>query len=79
MKPGEVITFWTIYQRPIDLHHSVFAMRRWTLDSDGEGKPSLGFLTADTLPELRDLLPPGCYPMGRTMSDDPKIIEVWMK
>lgn len=67
---------WTVYDHPLD-YPDYFVARKSVV---GASMTTLTheMLTADTLDELRALLPPGLYRVHRFVQDDPKIMEVWL-
>ena len=66
------MNIWTVYYSPAD-YPGKFVARRWILDM-----PTTDVLVDDTLPALRERLPPGLYRMNRNPQDDPVIIETWI-
>lgn len=66
------MNLWVIYKSPKDFPGKYVA-RRWWLDS-----PTGQFLVADSLDDLRAMLPTGLDPIGRMPGDDPVIVEVWI-
>ena len=68
----EIFLLWTVYDHPPD-YPDHFVAR---LFADGV-ETNVGFL-ADTLEALRDKLPPGLYPLARSPSDPPSIVETWL-
>lgn len=72
------ITMYTIYDHPSD-YPNVFVARRWVIPRDNTpAYPELDVLTADTLDELRQKMPPDFTCIRRDANDDPKIVEVWL-
>lgn len=70
------LTGWTIYDHPRDYPHH-FVARRW-IAVEGSVVPTDDMFVADTLREVRRLLPPGLICFPRMPSDDIKIVECWM-
>jgi hypothetical protein len=66
------LKMWVIYGNPTD-HPSKFVARLWLTD-----KPTDTLLIADSLEEVRWMLPPGLVCLARDPNDDPKIVEVWL-
>lgn len=72
-----VLDMFVLYDRPFDAPNH-FVARRWfvvrgQLDSvPGESKQ------AETLADVRALLPVGKHRLDRHLNDDPKIVEVWV-
>jgi hypothetical protein len=72
----EFLHIWTVYDHPTD-QPDCYVARLWII-GDGQIKSSNDMFTADTLDELRRLLPPGLNRLDRFDQDDPKIVEVWL-
>ena len=70
------LEIWTIYDHPLDYPDS-FVARKAVVGASATTMTHEMF-TADTLDELRALLPPGLYRVHRFAQDDPKIVEVWL-
>jgi len=70
------LEMWTVYDHPLDYPES-FVARKIVI---GASMTTLTheMFTADTLDELRELLPPGLYRVHRFEQDDPMIVEVWL-
>ena len=62
---------WVIYDHPKD-HPGKFVARLFIWD-----KPTDNMKTADSIEEIRQLLPEGLFPTDRFVFDDPCIREVW--
>jgi hypothetical protein len=73
---NDKLEMWTIYQYPSD-YPGDFVARKQVIGA-GVVIQSDDMFTADTLDEIRKLLPRGLVRMMRHPNDDPKIIEVWM-
>jgi hypothetical protein len=67
---------WTIYDHPRD-YPDAFVARRWVAIR-GTVIPTNDMFVANSLNELRALLPPGLVLFPRFDGDDPNIVEVWM-
>jgi hypothetical protein len=62
---------WTIYKHPRDYpEHYVARLWLW-------GDPTERVLTAETLEEIRTLIPRGLVRLNRMPDDDPAIVETW--
>lgn len=70
------LSMWTVYDHPRD-YPDVFVARRFEI-TRGLSGPTNDMFTADTLDELRRLLPPGLFCLLREPDDDPKIVETWI-
>lgn len=71
-----MMEIWTIYDHPLDYPES-FVVRKSIVGVNTITHTAEMF-TADTLDEVRALLPPGLYRITRYEQDDPKIVEVWL-
>jgi len=69
------LDMWTIYHKPDD-YPDEFVARRWEILIDITATNDM--FVADTLEELRALLPPGLVCLHRQPLDDPRIVEVWL-
>jgi hypothetical protein len=67
---------WTVYDHPSD-YPDGFVARRWIATTHAV-LPTGEMFVADTLNEIRDLLPPGLTMFPRMEEDDPVILEVWL-
>lgn len=65
------LSIWVVYDNPTD-YPGRFVARKWKGDT---ATPELHL--ADTLDELRQLLPAGLCRLPRFAIDDPKIVETW--
>jgi hypothetical protein len=72
----EFLRMWTLYDHPKDQPDNYVA-RLW-LVGDGRIIPTNDMFVADTLEELRLLLPPELSCLPRTPEDDPVIVETWL-
>jgi hypothetical protein len=70
--PPRSFDIWTIYYNTSD-HPGMYVARRFDVDV-----PTSDMFVADTLDEVRALLPPGLYCLPRNVKDDPVIVEVWV-
>lgn len=70
------LEMWTVYDHPLDYPES-FVARKCIVDRRGIVHSDKMF-KADTLDELRALLPAGLYRIHRYEQDDPMIVEVWL-
>lgn len=74
---SDALTGWTIYRSPRD-YPGQFVARRWIVPTGGDLMATNEMFTADTLNELRQLLPLGLVNIGRMPGDEPQIVEVWI-
>lgn len=70
------LSVWTVTENPSD-HPGKFVARRHVVGR-GEVRPTDDHHIADTLAEVRDMLPAGLYPLPRQPGDDPVIVESWI-
>lgn len=63
---------WTIYKHPTD-YPDKFVARCFNYD-----RPTTAFYVADTLEEIRRLIPQGLFRLDRDERDDPVIVECWL-
>jgi hypothetical protein len=75
-KRDDLVSGWTVFDHPRD-YPDVFVARRWVARR-GEVVPTHDMFTADSLAELRALLPAGLICVPRMPWDDTKIVEVWL-
>lgn len=68
----EKIIIWTIYSHPSD-YPDLFVARKFIMD-----KPTRVMIAAESLDELRGLLPLGLTRLDRHLFDDPCIVETWV-
>lgn len=79
MNQPRALSLWTIYKHPRDYPQHYVARRSEIGGQPGSGiKITDDMFTADTLNELRALLPLGLVCIPRLEHDDPVIVEVWM-
>ncbi len=71
-----VLHMWTIYHNPVD-HPGRFVARRFEVGTHSV-TPTRDMYTADTLAEVRALLPFGLIYTPRQVGDDATIVEVWI-
>lgn len=69
---SKVLPMWTVYDNPSD-YPGKFVARMSFYD-----RATSNVLVADTLEELRGLLPPRLTRLERDPNDDPVIVEVWV-
>jgi hypothetical protein len=75
MTKARTLSIWTVYDHPRD-YPQHYVARRTEI-----GVPSVvtkDMFVADTLDEVRALLPPGLHRLPRYENDDPVIVEVWL-
>lgn len=71
-----VLSQWVIYNSPRD-YPGKFVVRRWEI-RPGIPIPTSDVGTADTLEEIRRMIPSGLYRLPRFDEDEPQIVEVWI-
>lgn len=76
--PEPFMSVWVVYNRPRDFPDKYVA-RRWDiLRGQVEPVPTVEHLTADSLDEIRRLVPPCLACLPRYDDDDASIVEVWL-
>jgi hypothetical protein len=70
------LIIWTVYDHPRDYPDSFVARRSEV--TGGVVRLTTDMFVADTLGELRALLPPGLHCLPRYPDDQPHIVEVWL-
>jgi hypothetical protein len=68
------VIIWTIYRRPTDYPRQYVARPH----SVRQGSPFLVHLLANTLEEIRAMIPPHLAQFDRDPSDDIPIVEIWI-
>jgi hypothetical protein len=74
-KNNGFLHMWSVYDHPKDQPNH-FVARLWLI-GDGKLIPTNDMFIADTLEEVRSLLPPGLVCVPRDPGDDPVILETW--
>lgn len=67
---------WNVYEKPVDYPED-FVARKFVIGGSFHVATNEMFV-ADTLAEVRALLPRGLVRIARAESDDPKIVESWL-
>jgi hypothetical protein len=75
MTKPEVLDIWTIYRYPRD-YPDKYVARRAEITNDITHTRDM--FVADSLEEIRALLPKGLHRIERYPLDDPVIVEVWI-
>ena len=81
VKPGPqpFISMWAVYDHPSDYPEHWVARRFDIFHGISEPVPNREhFFTADTLEEIRNLIPSGLVCLTRSEGDDPCITETWL-
>jgi hypothetical protein len=71
----EALDIWTIYRYPRD-YPDKYVARRCEVTTDITHTNDM--FVADSLDEVRALLPAGLHRIERDLQDDPVIVEVWI-
>jgi hypothetical protein len=71
-----VLELWTVYRHPRDYPDKFVA--RMSLATSPEPTRTNEMFVADSLDEVRALLPPGLHCLQHLTEDDPVIIEIWV-
>jgi hypothetical protein len=75
---GGTLSMWTVYYRPRD-NPDKWVARRFEIGGGWpDPLPTNDMFVADTLEELRALLPPGLTCIPRNPGDHPVVIESWL-
>jgi hypothetical protein len=73
---ASTLTMWVITENPAD-HPGQFVARQWIIGKN-DNRATAEHHIADTLDQIRALLPPFLTTIPRDPSDDPVIIETWL-
>jgi hypothetical protein len=71
------LNVWTVYYNPADFPDKYVARRFECKGPDGPFATE-DMRLADSLAEIRNLIPPGLYRMEPWQGDDPCIVETWI-
>jgi hypothetical protein len=71
----EELIIWTIYHNPSD-YPGKYVARKFAITKDIV--PTRDMFIADSLEEIRAMLPPNLYCTSPLPGDDPVIVEVWL-
>jgi hypothetical protein len=71
VKQGD-LPIWTVYEKPADFPDQ-FVARMWVND-----RPTGHIVHANSLAEVRGLIPEVLFRMSRSVGDDPTIVESWV-
>ena len=74
--PENALAIWTVYKHPRD-YPGKYVARKSMATGEGIGITRDMFV-ADSLAEVRALLPFGLTRLPRQAADDPVIVEVWL-
>lgn len=67
---------WVIYDHPRD-YPTKYVLRRWNISANRMIATD-DVAVADSLAEIREMVPQGLYQIPRCTDDDPCIVEVWL-
>lgn len=73
---SEPLSLFVVYHKPKDIPNANYVVRRWELVN-----PKELVVRGDTLESVRQAIRekrPHLYNIGRTLLDDPAIVEVWV-
>ena len=73
---AELLGMWAVTRNPSDFPGK-FVARKWLIGS-GTMAVTADHHVADTLDDVRELLPPGLCMIPRNPNDDPVIVESWI-
>lgn len=77
MSEQDALAIWTVYAGPLD-YPDHFVARKFLVGCHNQAIATNDMFVADTIEEVRALLPPGLTRMARTPSDDVRIVESWL-
>jgi len=69
---GIGLAIWTVYERPADFPEQ-FVARKWLNE-----RPTSDIVQANSLAEVRSLIPAGLFRIPRSFGDDHTIVESWL-
>jgi len=76
--PPGTLSMWSVYWSPKDAP-GLFVARRFLVGAGLEvPQPTTDMFTADSLLEVRALLPPGLTLIPRAEADHPVVVESWV-
>lgn len=73
----DTLAIWTIYAGPRD-YPDHFVARKFLVGRHNQAIATQDMFVADSIEEVRALLPPGLIRLARTPSDDARIVESWL-
>lgn len=77
MRERDALAIWTIYARPRD-YPDHFVARKFLVGPNNQPLATQDMFVADSVEEVRALLPPGLVCLARSPSDDLRIVESWL-
>jgi hypothetical protein len=72
-----LLSLWTVYWSPND-YLNQYVARRWEIGAGPEPRATTDMFVANSIVELRRLIPSGLMNLPRFSEDDPCIVEVWI-
>lgn len=69
------LSMWVVTRNPTD-YPGQFVAREWLIGGEALGA-TLNHHVADTLDDVRDMIPPGLVQVDRHPKDAPVIVECW--
>lgn len=69
---------WTVYYDPLDFPGKFVARRDGIFRTEPRVRATTDRFVADSLREIRDMLPPGLAHLTRSEGDEPQIVEIWV-
>lgn len=73
----DVLEIWTVFEKPLDLPEFRFVVRVHEVRG-GLSRPTARAWGAQTLEEIRSVIPPHLHRMDRMQGDAPVIVETWL-
>ncbi len=77
MSDHRTLNLWTVYDNPSD-YPGQFVARRFIITGPAGPFATGEMFTADTLEEIRAMIPQGLFRMEPWQGDDIKIVETWI-
>jgi|SRR5277367_5300502 len=78
MQEEPFMSMWTVYYDPRDFPGKYVARRHDIFRDKKESRPSSQYFVADSLDEIRALIPYGMACLTRSEEDDARIVETWI-
>jgi hypothetical protein len=74
----DTLSIWSVYHSPLD-YPSQWVARRFLVGGGlADPQPTTDMFVADSLEEVRALLPPGLTRIPRSPIDHPVVVESWL-
>jgi NAD-dependent SIR2 family protein deacetylase len=76
--PAPFMSIWTVYHNPTDFPGKFVVRRHVIFHGQTEPQATTEHFVADSLDEIRRMVPQGLVRLARFDEDDAKIVEVWL-